>query len=516
MRIMNKRILALVLALLLLVPVFASAEADEEKVLNIAIAGAVQNLDPYLLNTMNANYALNQIGDTLVRMNADGTVRPYLATEWTISDDGTEYIFTIRDDVYFHPGEFQDGRLMTADDVAWCLNRCRDNYTGYMNMLEEAEAIDDTHVKCTLYAPSSLFLLNLRQNLCVIVPPEEVEGQGDAFNSNVIATGPFMLVSHDPDVQTVMVANPNYWGGKPNVDKIVISVIPDINQRVFALMSGEIDIAGTITGEAIQTLDQSENCATDKQLTPNITTIGMNTSNEILSDERVREAIIMATDYDVLFRGTYLYGEAEPTRVLVPQSSWCYSDALLDYIPEYDPAAAKELLTEAGYPNGFSITLSMTQSETLTRAATIFQQLMKQNLNIDVQLEYLESASRIEKMIDGSIEMWMVVQYYENDPANFYGLSFASSQLSSNYNSWKFSDPEVDALIEQAGQESDQDVRLQLYNQIAEIVLPQDMGIWFATEASVVGYNKCVEGFGIESAGGLYVCDDHFNFSVVR
>ena len=174
MRSMNKRILALVLALLLLVPVFASAEADEEKVLNIAIAGAVQNLDPYLLNTMNANYALNQIGDTLVRMNADGTVRPYLATEWTISDDGTEYIFTIRDDVYFHPGEFQDGRLMTADDVAWCLNRCRDNYTGYMNMLEEAEAIDDTHVKCTLYAPSSLFLLNLRQNLCVIVPPEEV------------------------------------------------------------------------------------------------------------------------------------------------------------------------------------------------------------------------------------------------------------------------------------------------------------------------------------------------------
>lgn len=526
---MKKRIMAMCLCLMLAVTALSACgngntekkETTEEGkkesnddakeksggTLTIGIAGAVQNLDPYMINTGNANYILNQLAETLVRLNDDGTMEPHLATEWEISPDGMEYVFTIRDDVHFHPGKFQDGRLMTAEDVAWNLNRCIDNYTGYMNMLEKAEAVDETHVKCTLVAPSSLFLLNLRQNLCAIVPPEEVEGQGDAFNQNVIATGPFMLESHDPDVGTTMVANPNYWGGKPNVDKVVIKVIPDLNQRLYALQNGEIDYAGNISGEAIKTLEETDGCNVYKKYVPFFTTIGMNTRNEILKDERVREAIIMATDYDTLFKGTYLYEEAVPTRVMIPKESWAYSEKLEDYIPSYDPEKAKELLADAGYPDGFHIKVSMGQGANLERAMTLFQQMMKENLNIDVEFEYLEAAAKIEKMMNGTCEMWAGNQYYEMDPANFYGLSFATSQLESNYNAWKFSDPKVDELIEEAGKLTDQDERLKLYDQIAEIVLPQDFAIWFAAEAVVTGYTDRVHDFNV-GLGGLYLYGD--------
>jgi len=456
-------------------------EVKKRDTLVLGINAGPVNLDPYLLNQGCANYVCNIIYDTLVRDDGKGYVNPNLATEWTISDDGLEYVFTIRDDVYFQTGTYQDGRKMTTEDVAWCLNRCKDNYTGYMAMLDNAEAIDDTHVKCTLEYATPLFILNLWQNLTAIVPPEEVEGWGDDFNNHIVGTGPFMLESHDPDSETVMVKNPNYWGPEPSVEKVILKVIPDVSQRAYALLSGEVDFACNISGEAIDLVEADDSV----QMLPfelnMYSGIGMNLNDEILGNADVRKAIIMATDREALYSGTYLReAEASPADIIVPTNSEYYSDDLLDYIPDYDPAAAKDLLSSAGYPNGLALTLYLTDSETGMRAATIFQALMKANLNVDVNISVQQAAAMNEMLCNGTAQMWFTSQSYTNDPSGYYGYAFGSDHLNSNYNPWKYSNAEVDALLKEGEAETDPAKRLEIYNKIADIVFPENVGLWFA------------------------------------
>ena len=149
--------------------------------LNIALTSSPKNLDPVKYTGTYESQIIYQVCDTVVNYNKDlNEIIPGLATDWKISDDGMEYTFTIRDDVYFQPGKYQDGRKMTAEDVAYNMNRsAKESAMNRLDMLDHAEAIDDTHVKATLKAPSAVFLTALTNAGNAVVPKEEVEGWGD-------------------------------------------------------------------------------------------------------------------------------------------------------------------------------------------------------------------------------------------------------------------------------------------------------------------------------------------------
>ena len=228
--------------------------------LKIALTSSPKNLDPVKYTGTYEAQIIYQVCDTLVNYDKElSEIIPGLATEWTVSDDNMEYTFTIRDDVYFQPGEYQDGRQMTAEDVAYSLNRsAQESAMNRLDMLDHAEAVDATHVKATMKAPSAVFLTALTNAGNAIVPKEEVEGWGDEFGNHLVGTGPYAMEQFDLDQQAVLKKNDKYFLGEPNLDSVIFKVITDPNQEVNALRTGDIDIALQLTGETVKLVAEDD------------------------------------------------------------------------------------------------------------------------------------------------------------------------------------------------------------------------------------------------------------------
>ena len=225
--------------------------------LRIAINRSInaKALDPIFADGTACDQVVNQYGETLVQLSPDGSeYLPCIATDWTISDDGMTYTFTIRDDVHFQVGEYQDGRLLTAEDVAYSLNRAHEKaWWNYIPYFEYAEAIDEHTVACHLEYANALFLYDLTSPSGVMIPQEEVDGWGEEeFGSHPIGTGPFKVVEHVPDQYTKLEKNPNYWGVEPYLDGLTYYIIVDEAQNMNALSTGEIDVSVNIAGDYIK------------------------------------------------------------------------------------------------------------------------------------------------------------------------------------------------------------------------------------------------------------------------
>ena len=213
---------------------------------------SAKSLDPLYIDSTTADQICQNFGDTLVHTSADGSeFLPNIATDWDISDGGLTYTFTIRNDVYFQPGEFQDGRLMTAEDVAYSVNRAKDYWCNYLYFLDYAEATDENTVVCHLLTPMATFLYELTSSSVIMVPKEEVEGWGEEFGMHPVSTGPFKVVKHVPDQYTKLEKHENYWGVEPYLDGVTYYIITDAAQNLNALKTGEVDISLSVSGTGI-------------------------------------------------------------------------------------------------------------------------------------------------------------------------------------------------------------------------------------------------------------------------
>ncbi len=273
-----------------------------------------------------------------------------------------EYTFTIRDDVYFQPGEYQDGRLMTAEDVAYNMNRsAQESAMNRLDMLDHAEAIDETHVKATLKAPSAVFLTALTNAGNAIVPKEEVEGWGEEFGNHLVGTGPYAMEKFELDQQTTLEKNEKYFIGEPNLDTVIFKVITDANQEVNALRTGDVDIATQLTGETVKIVAEDETVNLEKMAGIQIGYAYFNMVNGPTADAKVREALIKAVDYKELkAAGVYQYGEGEAASLPLPRASWGYDESVEADVPSYDPDGAEKLLEEAGYGDGITLNMYIT------------------------------------------------------------------------------------------------------------------------------------------------------------
>ena len=251
-------------------------------------------LDPCYGDSTACDQIEQQYGDTLVQLSPKGDeYLPCIATNWEISDDGLTYTFTIRDDVHFQAGEYQDGRLLTAEDAAYSLNRSREKaWWSWAPYMDYAEAIDDTTLVCHLQYANALFLYDLTSSAGIMLPKEEVEGWGDEeFGSHPISTGPFKVVEHVPDQYTKLEKNPNYWGVEPYLDGITYYIIIDEAQNMNALSTGEIDVSVNIAGDYIKQVRDNSNLVLAQGPQNRIAFCGYNMTDPILSDKRVRDAI---------------------------------------------------------------------------------------------------------------------------------------------------------------------------------------------------------------------------------
>lgn len=497
----------------------SAGNGDEQSggILNIGLSANPSNLDPTKYTGVYESNVIRQLGDTLVIYNEDYSgFEPNLATDWEISDDGNTYTFNLREDVNFQPGEHQDGRQMTAEDVKYSLERSAfESSLNRLTGVESVEVLDEFQVAVHLTAPNAPFMNMLTDPGNVIIPQEEVEGSGEQFGQNFIGTGPFVIDNYTAGQRIDLVSNENYWGEAPNVDGVSFRVIEDPTQMSNSLLAGDIHIATDVKGQSREIIEQAENV--ELISIPGFSTnyIDMNNVEGPTADQDVRQAILMATNKEDIIQGVNQWGGADASHSPIPPASWGYPEDAEAMETEYDPEGARELLASAGYPDGFEI--DFYASEARMNYATIFQAQMKDNLNIDVNLHPQEWGTYSETVSSGKAGLNLGGWSWGPDPYFYLNKLFHSDEIGALGNGKGYSDPEVDALLDEAQAETDQETRYDLYQEALEIIMAAYTRIELESSEKADGISNNVEGYNVKADNSIViVANDGTNVSLTN
>ncbi|MGX8795317.1 ABC transporter substrate-binding protein [Fusibacter sp. JL298sf-3] len=482
-------------------------------VVSIALSSSPKNLDPiYYTGTYEGNVIRN-VADTLVRYKHDlSAIEPNIATEWSVNDAGDAYTFKLREDIFFQKGAYQDGRQLVASDVKFALERSAEHSAmNRLGMLQSVEVVGDFELICHLKQPDAAFLTVLTDAGNVIVPKEEVEGWGDDFGAHLVGSGPFTLVDFKKDQEVILERNDLYWAQKPYLDGVVFKIITDANQMTNALRSGDIDIATDLRGESIPLVEGDKNLVMQEVPGLHVAYMYMNMMEGPTKDKRVREAIIRAVDIDEMVKGIYQYGEADRAYLPLPPNSWGYDASLESIVPTYDPERAKELLKEAGYEDGFSLEIYVSNKPARVKMSTILQAYLKQNLNVDVSIKTVEWGTFSDIASSGQADLYGMSWTWYPDPYFFLNKMFHSSEIGALGNGQGFDDPEVDRLLDEALAVSDTESRAALYKEALKIIAESYARIDYGNEKQIYGLNQSVGGYVIRPDGNIYFCTPEIN-----
>ena len=481
------------------------AKAEEPKqggTLTVSLASAPSKLDPIHYSGAYEGQIICAACDRLIEYNDELTeFVPSLATSWEVSDDGITYVFQIREGVTFNPSDYHDRRPLTAEDVAYSLNRSgqySDN--ARLSMLDKAEATGDLEVTCTLTNACAAFLTALTDAGNSIIAQEDVEGYGDNFGKNLCGTGPFKLVEFSLDERAVLEANDAYWLGRPNVDTLVFRFITDLTQNANAAVTGEVDIATDLMGEAIATVQASDAVEVLTTQALQISYIRFNSRDEIegrpnpLADVNVRKALAMAADWDAIRTALFKYDDAVPGYLPIPFGSWAYDPSLESLAPTYDLEQATQLMADAGYASGFDISMYVTNNQARVDLTTMLQGYWAA-LNVNVTPVIGEWGSFSDAVCGGKADAYAMSWSWYPDPYFFLNNLFASNQTTAIGNGAGYVNAEVDDLLLKAVQTNDQDERAKYYQQVIEIAMNDCVGVYYAVPNVFYAQNPRVHDF---------------------
>jgi peptide/nickel transport system substrate-binding protein len=444
--------------------------ASEARTLRWARSMDVSSLDPHAANTGPHILIAHQIYEPLILRQMDGWMVPALATSWALTGDPTVWEFKLRRNVKFH-----DGAAFTAGDVAFSIERARAETSDMKSLLSSVESvsiIDDLTVRIRTKGPDPLLPNNLTDIFIMdrewcekhgATRPQDLKGGPETFavaNSN--GTGPYVLVSRTMDVETVLRRNESYWGRSEfplDISEIVYRPIPDNARRIDALLSGEVDFVQDVPVQDIQRLQAAPRIRVSTGPENRSIFLGLNVgARELASsdvkgrnpfaDARVREAVNMAVDREAI-RRTVMRGQSVPAGVIVPPFSNGYTRDL-DRIPPFDPQKARALVQEAGYRQGFTVTLHCTNDryvndEGLCRV--IAEMLAR--IGIKVAAVPQPSARHFAQVRRAELDFYLLgwgVTTFDSEYI-FSLLYHTNTGAFGSWNGTKFSDPAIDAQI---------------------------------------------------------------------
>jgi peptide/nickel transport system substrate-binding protein len=401
----------------------------------------------------------------LTQVAPDLSIIPELAESWTVSDDGLTVTFKLRQGVTFH-----NGRPLVADDVVYSYQRLVDPATAStgastLDSMASIAASDDSTVVLTLKQPDSSIFANLAGSVCYILPKEVIEENGD-LSQVAVGTGPFKFVEYIPNTSVKMERNADFFvEGQPYLDGLELLIAPDDTSRTTALVSGTVDFIEYVPSKDVELLQGDSSIALAGNAIMQIRMLGFNTRKEPFNNVKVRQAIDAVLDREAIVQAA-LFGLGTPTVTLFPEGYWA---ALEKPVPAPDVAKAKQLMIDAGYPDGFSAKITgWTQYDYLKNSAIIVQEQLKQ-IGIEVELNLVENATMIQQVYtDHDYDMVFTGNSGFVDP-NTLVLDAFKSTSSGNFTG--YNNPEVDTLIDQGIAEPDQEKRAEIYRQIQEILL---------------------------------------------
>lgn len=484
----------------------SDGEPQDGGILDVGLSANPKTLDPVLYTGIYESDVMRNIADTLVDYNEDlSDFVPSLATDWEISDDLTEYTFNLREDAYFQPGEYQDGRQMTAEDVKYSIERsAEESVMNRITNVDEVEVVDDFTVTIHLDEPNAAILAMLTDRGNIIIPEEEVEGWGDSFGTNLIGTGPFKIEDWQADQKVSLVRHDEYWGETPHLDGVNFNIITDPSMMTNSLRSGDIDIATEIKGQNREVIEQEDGFELLSEPALSLTYLDLNNKEGPTADPDVRRAIYMATDVEEVVEGANQYGGSEVSYLPLPKGSWGYDEDLEDLVPEYNPEEAKKLLAEAGYEDGFDTEIYVAESR--VPYATIFQNQMEENLNINVETKVVEWGTYSDTVSKNNAPMSIGGWNWYPDPYFFLNQLYHSDQLGSLGNGKGFENEEVDQLLDDArSKTADQDERAEIYHEALEIILKDTPRIELDMMDSTAGINDKVNGYDVTADNSINI-----------
>ena len=421
-------------------------------------------LDMTTQSTMGAMVAAKPIYETLIIMDGKtGELLPCLATQWEWEDDLTLAV-TLRDDVVFHNGE-----KMTAEDVKYTISRLNSGavtaslYGSFDG--PNSIVVDDTHIKIKFSSACAPAISLLSSPGANIVCKSWVEQVGDNdFNRNPCGTGPFQFVEWVAGDHIKYQRFDSYWGDKPVYQNLVLKPITDMTARMIAVESASVDAVITLTPSFTQKLLNNQVEGVQLKYVPGtyIFWLAMGEKFEPFQDVRVREAIAHAIDMNQVAAASW-GANCVVMDSLYPKPAWGYAPTDMW---SYDPALAKDLLAQAGYPNGFDVTFAVSEATNPSNAAEVIQAMLKE-VGINMSIEKYTAATWQTMTLEGTTDF------------SFGGLTISTadaSQVVSHLNSgasqvtYRWNDPALDAMIASGMSELDEDKRAEVYQEIQSYV----------------------------------------------
>ena len=450
------------------------APLAEEQDLTVALASLPVNLD-VLQNSAESKIIgpMQHVLEPLVKRAGDD-FEPWLAESWENPDDLT-WVFTIRPDV-----AFSDGTVLTADDARASLQRLIDVESPLAPLLaavESIEATDDSTLTISTSTPLGTLLTTLSQILI---------GQAAAIDdasywAKPIGTGPFVIDEFVADTRFVLSKNPEYWGPETALDSITYLGMPEEAARISALSTGEVDLIEGVTPDSIPEVESLDGVTFESVPSYAIQYIWFNSSREPYTDPRVRQALWHALDLEQIISD--LYGDqATVAQAPVPQA--VFGAAKLEPYT-YDPELAKELLAEAGYPDGFSTSVQFSSS---TGVPPFIQTVISYWAEIGVNVEPLpkEHGIWLEDLLALNWDMNVQQPSVTTGDADYHlGRLYVGSA-----NRLGYANPEYDALVAKARESVDQAERIALYAEASQILWEDAPAIWSADQTTNVAYRS--------------------------
>ncbi len=429
-------------------------------------------------------------------------LQPDLAERWEASDDARSYRLTLRTDVKFH-----NGRTVTPGDVKYSFERlanpenaspaanllidvagARDFMAGNASEIRGIQVQGDV-VTFTLETPRPTFLLTLTGVQLSIVPKEEVEKAGQDFGQRPVGSGPFIFESWSRDDKIVLRANPNYFGGRPYLDRVTFRIMKEEVTRDAEFQTGSLDMM--TVGDAVYNQYRADPKYRDDIIeVPELftRTIIFNPNEKPFDDVRVRRAINHAVDRKLVVEKVVL-GKAYPAVGPLPLSNPGFNKDLQGY--SYDPKKARQLLSEAGLREGFEMELLATAT-----GARVMEGLSSflQDVGIRLKITQIESATLIDRARSGDYKSLYYSTGGEVDPVAFLENRLHSKNRGRAGNYALYGNPEVDRLLDEAGSTTDEARRIQLARQAERIVMSDAPWFFFNYNKAVIVHQPWVRG----------------------
>jgi len=433
-----RRLLSLlILPLALVATACTSNQAPTVRQLRVGATAVPDSMDP----TTNSNAAIPQVllynvYETLVKLDGDGNIRPLLAKQWTVSNDGLTYVFALQDGA-----TFSDGSPLTADAVVNSFQRIQQDPSvtavnkQQMSVVSSVTATAGNTVTVVLSRPSNSWLYDMTGSAGIIINPAHT----DDLASTPAGSGPYVLKQWNQGTSVVLAASDKYWGDPAGFDDVTFRYFADPNAMNSAMLSGDLDIISNVAApQALTQFADTSKYQTIIGTTNGEIVLGFNDSKAPFTDVRVRQAICYAIDRQALMDSVWA-GQGMLIGSMVPPTDPWYED--LSGIYPHDVAKAKQLLADAGVASGLTLNLQVPTLPYATGAAQFIASQLK-DVGITVNVSELDFPARWidQVMVRGDYDMTIVAHVEPRDIAKWADPTYY----------WHYNNPDFQKLIKQA------------------------------------------------------------------